>query len=84
MASLKLENVPEDLVKRLQLAATTRHRELSAEVVDRLDDSFGMRRVAARRSHSELAALAKGLRGESTGDWLTPEFIQMAREYGRE
>jgi hypothetical protein len=84
MASLKLDNVPEELVRRLELAATSRHRDLNVEVVDRLDDSFGVPRVAEPRSHAELSALAKRVRGEAKGPWLTPEFIRMAREYGRE
>ena len=84
MAMLQLDNVPEELVKRLQLAASSRHRELSDEVIDRLDDSFGVRRIAGHRTPAELARLARRVRGEETGPWLTPEFIRMAREYGRE
>lgn len=84
MASIKLDNVPDELMKRLQLAATSRHRDLSAEVVERLDESFGAPKVAPRRSHQELSALARRLRRDEPGDWLTPEFIRMAREWGRE
>ena len=72
------------LVKRLQLAAVARRRDLSKEVVDRLDDSFGPQRVAERRSSEELSQLARQVRGEIKADWLTPEFVRMAREYGRE
>lgn len=84
MASLQLDNVPDELVKRLQLAAMSRHRELDVEVIDRLDDSFGAPRVSERRTQAELAALARRVRGDEPGDWMTPEFIRMAREYGRE
>ena len=84
MASLQLNNIPEHLVKRLELAAQSRQRDLVAEVVVRLDDSFGTRRVAAPRTHAELSSLARRIRGEQAGAWLTPEFIRMAREYGRE
>jgi hypothetical protein len=84
MASLQLENVPEELVKRLELAAVARKRDLSREVVDRLDDSFGPHRVAERRSPEELTQLARQIRGEIKGSWMTPEFLRMAREYGRE
>jgi hypothetical protein len=84
MASLRLDNIPDDLVKRLELAASARKRELAAEVVDRLDDSFRVRRVARKRDHTELSTLARTLRGEMPGDWLTPEFIRAAREFGRE
>jgi hypothetical protein len=84
MASLRLDNLPEELLKRLELAATARHRDLAVEIIDRLDDSFGSPRVAQRRGHDELKGLARRLRGEIPGAWLTPEFIRMAREYGRE
>lgn len=84
MATLELDNIPDELIKRLQLAAVSRRRELSVEVVDRLDDSFGSRRVAERRTHEELVALASRVRGELEGAWLTPEFIRMARDWGRE
>jgi hypothetical protein len=84
MATLELENVPDELVKRLELAATARHRELPVEVMARLDESFGPMRVAERRSHEELSELARRIRGEIPGPWLTPEFIRMAREWGRE
>ena len=84
MASVRLENVPDDLLKRLELAATARNRDLNAEVVERLDGSFGAPRVAGPRSHSELSELAKRIRGELPGHWLTPEFIRMAREWGRD
>ena len=84
MASLRLENIPDELLKRLELAASSRRHDLTEEVVDRLDDSFGPRRVAERRSTEELSQLAKQIRGEAKSPWLTPEFIRMAREYGRE
>jgi plasmid stability protein len=84
MASLRLDNVPDELLKRLELAASTRHHDLAAEVVDRLDESFGPTRVAEPRSSAELSELARRLRGEIAGTWLTPEFIRTAREYGRE
>lgn len=80
MATLKLENVPEELVKRLEVAASARHRDVVVEVIDRLDDSFGAPRVAERRPHAELSELARRVRGEIPGPWLTPEFIRMARE----
>lgn len=84
MSTLTLHNVPDDLVKRLELAASARRRDLSDEVVDRLDDSFGTPRVAERRSQAELSVLARRVRGEIPGPWLTPEFLRMAREWGRE
>mgnify|MGYP001422108494 CR=1 FL=1 len=84
MPALRVENIPDELLKRLELAAAARHRDVAAEVVERLDDSFGPMRVAARRSHAELAELARRVRGEIPGTWLTPEFIRMAREWGRE
>ncbi len=84
MAALHLENVPDELVRRLELAASARRRDLLTEVVNRLDDSFGIRRVAERRSHAELSELARRLRTGAGGPWLTPEFIRMAREWGRE
>jgi plasmid stability protein len=84
MASLTLQNVPDDLVKRLALAAEARHRDLSLEAVNRLDNSFGSPRVSEPRSHAELVELARRVRGEGEGSWLTPEFIRQAREYGRE
>ena len=83
MASIHLENVPEDLVRRLELAAEARHRALASEVVERLDDSFGGSRVETHRDHAQLLQLARRVRGEGDGAWLTPEFIRMAREYGR-
>ncbi|MBV8780698.1 MAG: hypothetical protein JO353_04810 [Phycisphaerae bacterium] len=84
MATITLDNVPDELLKRLELAATARRHLLTEEVIERLDDSFGPRRVAARRSSTELSELAKRIRGEIKGAWLTPEYIRMAREYGRE
>lgn len=84
MATLNLPNVPEDLMKRLELAASARHHDVAVEVVDRLGNSFGPVRVAERRTHSELSELARRIRGEIPGAWLTPEFIRMAREWGRE
>jgi len=84
MASLRLDNLPDELLKRLEMAATARHHAISEEIIVRLDGSFGPPRVADRRSHAELKELAKRLRGEVPGTWLTPEFIRMAREYGRE
>jgi hypothetical protein len=84
MAALRLDNVPDDLVKRLELAASSRHRDLTVEVVDRLDVSFGGTAAADRRSHEQLSELARRVRGEISGEWMTPEFIRMAREYGRE
>ena len=83
MASLHLESVPEDLVKRLELAADARHRALVSKVIERLDDSFGGSRVVTQRDHAELLRLARRVRGEGDGAWLTPEFIRMTREYGR-
>jgi plasmid stability protein len=84
MASIQLANVPDELVKRLEIAAASRRHDLTDEIVDRLDDSFGSQRVSNRRSPAELALLARQIRGEIEGEWLTPEFIRMAREYGRE
>lgn len=84
MASLRVENVPDELVKRLELSASARQRDLAVEVVTRLADSFGEPRAAERRSHADLSELARRIRGEAPGDWMTPEFIRMAREYGRE
>ena len=84
MASLRLDQFPDELLKRLQLSASARAHELSIEIIDRLDDSFGSPRVANRRSHEELKQLAQQLREKSPGTWLTPEFIRMAREWGRE
>lgn len=84
MASVRLDNIPEDLLKRLELAASSRKHDLNTEVLDRLDASFGGRRVSGPRSHTELSELARRIRGERHGTWLTPEFIRMAREWGRE
>ena len=84
MASLQLNNIPQELMERLQLAAKARQRELSVEAVDRLSESLGLQQVGGSRTHAELSALARELRGEGEGKWLTPEFIRMAREYGRE
>ena len=80
MASLHLNNLPEELLKRLELAARARHRDVTHEVIERLDDSFGPPRVATRRSHDELKELAKHLRGNKNGAWPTPEIIRMAKE----
>ena len=84
MAKLQLENVPDELLKRLELAAAARNRDLKGEVLERLDESFGPVRVSQRRSHAELSELARSLRGDMVGAWLTPEFVRMAREWGRE
>lgn len=84
MASLQINNVPDDLVQRLELAAQARRRDLTVEALERLEDSFGSPRVGPQRTHAELSALARRVRGTGEGIWLTPEFIRMAREYGRE
>ena len=84
MASITVVNIPDELMKRLELAASARRRDLNLEVVSRLDDSFGQTRAAESRSHAELSELARRIRGEIAGVWMTPEFIRMAREYGRE
>lgn len=84
MASLQLDNIPDHLLARLRLAAEARQRDLGREVVERLSDSFGPIRVSDRRSHAELVELARAVRGDGSGNWLTPEFIRMAREWGRE
>lgn len=83
MATIKLDNVPDELARRLQLAAEAHRHDLTGEVIERLDGSFGPR-VSPRRSHSELADLARRVRGEIEGVWMTPEFLKMAREHGRE
>ena len=84
MASINLPNIPDELIKRLELAASAKRRDLTVEVLTRLDDSFGPARAAEPRSHAELSDLARRIRGDAPGEWLTPEFIRMAREYGRE
>lgn len=84
MASLQLANIPDDLLKRLELAAAAHRLNLREEVVDRLASSFGPPRIGPRRSPDELRDLASQIRGEGNIVGLTPEFIRMAREYGRE
>jgi plasmid stability protein len=84
MASLQIDNIPQELMERLEVAAKARQHEMSAEAIDRLSQSFGLPQPGGPRTHAELSALAKELRGEGEGKWLTPEFIRMAREYGRE
>jgi plasmid stability protein len=84
MSSLQLSNVPEDLLERLKFAADAHRHGLSEEAIVRLTDSFDKARVGGRRSTEELRQLARQIRGEGNFIGLTPEFIRMAREYGRE
>ncbi len=84
MASIELTNIPEELLRRLELAATARRHNLSEEIRDRLDESFGPPRLAPRRSPEDLRRLARQVRGEAQTVGITPEFIRLAREWGRE
>jgi hypothetical protein len=77
-------DIPDDLLRRLETVAASRKKPLSAEVVERLDCSFGQPRVSPERSPEQLRKLAEQIRGEHHAVGLTPEFLRMAREYGRE
>jgi len=83
MATLQLDNIPDQLVRKLEMAAASQHRDLVTEVISRLDNSFGPV-PGGEATHEELSALARQLRGDGKADWLTPEFIREAREHGRE
>jgi hypothetical protein len=84
MATIQITDIPDHLMRRLEMIAAAKQHPLSAEVVERLGDSFGVPRVAHERSPEQLRELAKQIRGETNSPLLTPEFIRMAREYGRE
>lgn len=83
MATLQLENVPEELLEQLKVAARAGGRDLAVEVIQRLETTFNPVDPDAHMSHEERVELARRVRAEG-GDWLTPEFIRSAREYGRE
>jgi antitoxin FitA len=48
MATLHVRNVPDELYERLRLRAAARHRSLSAEIIDLLEDVLGPRDRAAK------------------------------------
>jgi len=84
MGSLLIENVPDDVLRRLEREAELRERKVSDVAADRLTD--GVRRLGGslpRRSAAELLALADAVRTGAREAWLTPEFIRAAREDGR-
>ena len=84
MATIQITDVPDHLVRRLETVAAAKKQPLSAEVVERLGDSFGNSPMANDRAPGELLELAKQIRGETDHPLLTPEFIRTAREFGRE
>jgi plasmid stability protein len=84
MSSLQLTNVPDDLLERLKFAADAHRQDVSREAISRLSESFNRHSVAGKRSPEELRQLARQIRGDGNCFGLTPEFIRMAREYGRE
>jgi hypothetical protein len=84
MATIQITDIPDHLIRRLETVAAARKHPLSVEVIERLDDSFESPRVAQVRSPEQLRELARQIRSGTSNPLLTPEFIRMAREYGRE
>jgi plasmid stability protein len=65
-ATLTLNNVPDDLYERLQMAANANHRSVNSEAILCLENMF----LPAKQSRSEQLASIRALR-QSLG---TPDF----------
>ncbi len=80
MATLTLKNVPDQLVKRLEIEARQNRRSLTQETLLRLEGSLEARRrtpeetvAALRQLHQRLAHLPP----------LTDDFLDRAKREGR-
>jgi plasmid stability protein len=63
MATLHVRNVPDDLYERLRRRAASRHRSLSAEIIDLLEGSLGPPDRAAKMTEvlARIRARREGL-----------------------
>jgi len=63
MATLHVRNVPDDLYERLRHRAATKHRSLSAEIIDLLEGVLGPRDRGAKMTEvlARLRARHEGL-----------------------
>ena len=84
MGKLLIENLPEDLLQRIEHDAKQAHREPSEVAADWL--AFGAVHRATcgpLKSAEELLRLADSVRTGEGNAWFTNEFIRAAREDGR-
>ncbi|MFC1959117.1 Arc family DNA-binding protein [Chloroflexota bacterium] len=79
MPSLTIKNIPEDLYERLKASATLHRRSINSEVILTIERSVG----AAPVPPETLIARARALRETITGEPLSAEAIQDAKESGR-
>lgn len=82
MASLKIENIPESLLKSLGEVARASGRSLDEQAIQSL--AVGIR--VSRRDRAwveERLAAAKAVRDGAPNAWITDEDIRAARDEGR-
>lgn len=80
MATVTLENVPDEVVIRLELEARQNRRSLNQEIQVRLEQSFRMRPQTAEE---KLAIIADAQARQQDMERLSEDFIQHAKKSGR-
>ncbi len=80
MASVTLENIPDDLLQRLKRSAEQSGRSLSSEAILRLE-----RALAAESAGGAAARLERirEVRRKASGVYLTDADLRAARDEGR-
>ena len=79
MASITVENIPDDLHERLKVAASAHHRSISSEVVNCLEIALRTRRVPVEARLSQI----RSLRSKVDSEGLDAEGIAAAIHDGR-
>jgi hypothetical protein len=82
MATLQIHNFPDPLYDEIKRRAESNHRGILDEIVWAIEASRAPH--ADRLDAKEKLRAAARLRAESSGAWITDDWIHAARHEGRE
>ena len=79
MPTITVENIPEELYKRLKRSASIHQRSLNDEVLACIQSVLGVHKIDVE----DTIARARELREKMPGIWLTDDEINKAKRAGR-